>query len=263
MTVERKPVAFGDLRGWLQAPDRAGELQTIDAEVDWNIEPAPRRAWPKGRAPGRRCCSTRSATMARTPLPAGVRRRAVELSPHRHDVRAAARHPSARTGQLGRTVLTGASRRHRQDRAGEKKIAKGDDVDSDDFPAPQWNRADGGATSHPRWRRHQAPQHRRHEVGVYRGTVAGKNMIPMLTWRAQHIGQHATAWQQLGHTEMPIAVAIGWEPSLDFVGGAPVPKNLCEYDVIGAIRGVPVELVNVRPSISTCRPAPRSSSRVS
>ena len=38
MTVERKPVAFGDLRGWLQALDGAGELQTIDAEVDWNIE---------------------------------------------------------------------------------------------------------------------------------------------------------------------------------------------------------------------------------
>src|SRR6202451_2005927 len=38
MTVERKPVAFGDRRGWLQALDGAGELQTIDAEVDWNIE---------------------------------------------------------------------------------------------------------------------------------------------------------------------------------------------------------------------------------
>src|SRR6202049_1150302 len=38
MTVERKPVAFGDLRGWMQALDGAGELHAIDAEVDWNIE---------------------------------------------------------------------------------------------------------------------------------------------------------------------------------------------------------------------------------
>src|SRR5215470_14155147 len=35
---ERKPVAFGDLRGWIGALDAAGELQRINAEVDWNIE---------------------------------------------------------------------------------------------------------------------------------------------------------------------------------------------------------------------------------
>ena len=42
---------------------------------------------------------------------------------------------------------------------------------------------------------------------------------------------------------MPIAVAIGWEPSLGFVAGSPVPKGVCEYDVIGAMRGAPVDLV--------------------
>src|SRR5262249_15018366 len=67
--------------------------------------------------------------------------------------------------------------------------------------------------------------------------------IPILMWRAQHIGHHVTAWQQGGSTEMPIAVAIGSEPALDFCAGAPVPKGVCEYDVMGAIRGAPVELV--------------------
>ena len=62
-------------------------------------------------------------------------------------------------------------------------------------------------------------------------------------WRAQHIGHHFTAWQNGGSAEMPIAVAIGWEPSLGFTGGSPVPKGMCEYDVMGAIRGAPVELV--------------------
>jgi 4-hydroxy-3-polyprenylbenzoate decarboxylase len=38
-------------------------------------------------------------------------------------------------------------------------------------------------------------------------------------------------------------VAIGWEPALEFTGGSPVPKGMCEYDVMGAIRGTPVELV--------------------
>jgi len=81
-------------------------------------------------------------------------------------------------------------------------------------------------------------------VGIYRGMVASKNEIPILMWRAQHVGQHATSWERAGHREMPIAVAIGWEPSLGFTGGAPVPKGVCEYDVMGSIRGAPVELVN-------------------
>src|ERR1700685_2418342 len=38
MSIERKPIAFGDLRGWMKALDAAGELHAIDAEVDWNIE---------------------------------------------------------------------------------------------------------------------------------------------------------------------------------------------------------------------------------
>src|SRR5215475_16174938 len=38
MTLERKPVAFGDLRGWIAALRAAGELHEIDAEVDPNIE---------------------------------------------------------------------------------------------------------------------------------------------------------------------------------------------------------------------------------
>src|SRR5580700_10177977 len=38
MSTERKPVAFGDMRGWMKALEGAGELQQIDAEVDWNIE---------------------------------------------------------------------------------------------------------------------------------------------------------------------------------------------------------------------------------
>ena len=80
-------------------------------------------------------------------------------------------------------------------------------------------------------------------VGVYRGMIADKTHIPILMWRAQHIGHHVTAWQNGGASEVPIAVAIGVEPSLEFVAGAPVPKGICEYDVIGAIRGAPVELV--------------------
>src|SRR6204780_3898748 len=246
MTVQRTPVAFGDLRGWLQALDGAGELQTIDAEVDWNIElgTVARLAQGPGTGPAllfnkirdygenARCRQGFAGALS------SYRRIAMMfgLPPDT---------PPRELVKLGRTVLTGAIPPKIVNTGPVKEnIVKGDDVDLNDFPAPQWNRADGGryiltyggvVT--------KDPNTNVMNVGVYRGMVAGKTMIPMLTWRAQHIGHHATAWQQLGHTEMPIAVAIGWEPSLDFVGGAPGPKNLCENDVVGAIRGAPVDLV--------------------
>jgi len=80
-------------------------------------------------------------------------------------------------------------------------------------------------------------------VGVYRGMISARDRIPILMWRAQHIGHHVTAWQQGGKAEMPIAVAMGWEPTLEFVAGAPVPKGVCEYDVTGGLRGAPVGMV--------------------
>jgi UbiD family decarboxylase len=80
-------------------------------------------------------------------------------------------------------------------------------------------------------------------VGCYRGMITSRDRMPILMWRAQHIGHHVTAWQQGGSAEMPIAVAIGWEPSFDFCSGSPVPKGQSEYDVMGAIRGEPVDLV--------------------
>jgi 4-hydroxy-3-polyprenylbenzoate decarboxylase len=34
----RKPAAFGDLRGWIDALRKAGELAEIDREVHWDVE---------------------------------------------------------------------------------------------------------------------------------------------------------------------------------------------------------------------------------
>ena len=126
----------------------------------------------------------------------------------------------------------------------KENIITGDAIDLYEFPAPYWNRLDGGrylmtyggcVT--------KDPETGVMNVGVYRGMIHDKTRIPILMWRAQHIGHHVTAWQQGGASEVPIAVAMGVEPALEFAAGAPVPKGICEYDVAGAIRGAPIELV--------------------
>src|SRR5215470_13564928 len=220
MTSERKPVAFGDLRGWIKALDGAGELQRIDAEVDWNIElgTIARLAQGAGTGPALLFGNIRdygANARCRQVFTGGLssaRRVAMMfgLPPETHP---------RELVRLGRTVLS-QSLPPNVVKTGPVKenIVRGADIDLYEFPVPQWNRAD-------------------------RGMIGDKDKIPILMWRAQHIGHHVTAWQQAGHNEMPIAVAIGWEPSLGFVAGSPVPKGLCEYDVIGAVRGAPVDLV--------------------
>ena len=62
MTLERKPVAYGDLRGWIDALRAAGELHEINAEVDWNIELGTIMRLAQGPAPAVRSSSTTSRT---------------------------------------------------------------------------------------------------------------------------------------------------------------------------------------------------------
>jgi UbiD family decarboxylase len=252
MALERKPAAYGDLRGWIKALAAAGEIAEIDAEIDWNIELGTVMRLAQGAGDGPALLFNnikdynRRETRCRRIFGCGLsnyRRVAMMLG------MPADTHPRELV-RLGRTILN--------ERIPPKIVAtgpvkqnvlKGDAVNLYDFPVPLWNRVDGGryiltyagivskdpVTDIP-------------NVGIYRGMVAGPNLIPILMWRAQHIGQHVTAWQQMGKTEMPVACVIGWEEALGFCAGQPVPKGISEYDVMGAIRGTPVELVKCETS---------------
>ena len=247
MSVERKPVAFGDLRGWIAALKAAGELQEINAEVDWNIELGTimRLAQGAGTGPALLFNNIKDYHMADS------RCRRIfgnGLSSYRRVAMMLGLSPDTHPRDLvkiGRNVLNG-SIPPRIVKSGPVKenVIIGKDIDLYDFPVPHWNRIDGGryiltyggvVT--------KDPTTDVMNVGIYRGMVASRDRIPILMWRAQHIGHHVTTWQNGGSAEMPIAVAIGWEPTLGFVGGTPVTKGVCEYDVMGAIRGEPVDLV--------------------
>jgi 4-hydroxy-3-polyprenylbenzoate decarboxylase len=245
--IERKPAAFGDLRGWIAALKAHDELAEIDAEVDWNIELGTIMRLAQGPGTGRallfnnikdynkpdsRCRRVFGSALN------NYRRIAIMLGlppdTHPRELVKISRHILEGTIQP-RIVNSGPVK---------ENIVTGKDVDLYQLPVPYWNRLDGG-----RYLITYAgvvskdPASGVMNVGVYRGMLAARDKIPILMWRAQHIGHHATSWLAAGHKEMPIAVAIGWEPSLGFCAGSPVPKGICEYDVMGAMRGEPVDLV--------------------
>src|SRR6516165_4366291 len=146
MTNERKPVAFGDLRGWIGALDEAGELQRIDAEVDWNIELGTIARLVQGAGTGpallfgniRDYGANARCRQVFTGGLSSARRVAMMLgsSPDTHP---------RELVKIGRTVLL-QSLPPKVVKTGPVKenIVKGDDIDLYEFPVPQWNRADGG-----------------------------------------------------------------------------------------------------------------------
>jgi 4-hydroxy-3-polyprenylbenzoate decarboxylase len=245
--IARKPAAFADLRGWIAALKAHDELQEIDAEVDWNIELGTIMRLAQGPGTGRAMLFNNIKDYNK---PDSRCRRVFgsALNNYRRIAIMLGLPPDSHPRELvkvGRNVLEGTIPPRIVNRGPVKEnIVTGKDVDLYELPIPYWNRMDGG-----RYLITYAgvvtkdPNTNVMNVGVYRGMVAARDKIPILMWRAQHIGHHVTAWQAAGKKEMPIAVAIGWEPSLGFCAGSPVPKGICEYDVMGAMRGEPVDLV--------------------
>ena len=176
MTTERKPVAFGDLRGWMKALDAAGELHTIDAEVDWNIELGTVARLAQG--PG-----TGPALAFNTIRDYGKNARcrrvfAGSLSSYRRVAMMLGLPPDTHPRELvklGRTMLTDTiAPKIVATGPVKENIVKGDDIDLNDFPTPQWNRADGGryiltyggvVTKDPDHQRHECRRLSRHGVG--------------------------------------------------------------------------------------------------
>ena len=126
----------------------------------------------------------------------------------------------------------------------QENIIKGDDINLLDFPEPRWHRLDGGRyinTMQGSVTRY--PVSGRMNVGIYRGMVGQKDTIPVLLWRPQNWGQDMAKYAG-EKREMPVAFIYGWEPCMPFAASSPIPPDVSEYDVMGAIRGAPVKLVD-------------------
>src|SRR5712691_11341758 len=208
MSVERKPTAFGDLRGWIDVLKAHGELQEIDAEVDWNIELGTIMRLAQGPGTGKALIFNNIKDYNK----ADTRCRRIfgsALNSYRRIAMMLGLPPDTHPRDLvkiGRTLLTGGiPPKIVATGPGKQNILKGNDIDLFAFPAPYWNRADGG-----RYLQTYGgcvtrdPETGIMNVGVYRGMIADKTNMPILMWRAQHIGHHVTAWQQGGKSEMPI-----------------------------------------------------------
>jgi 4-hydroxy-3-polyprenylbenzoate decarboxylase len=238
-------MSFMDLRQWMTLLEKEGELRRVGAEVHWDRElgAVARRVLEKrgpallfenvtGYKPGARCTKLFTGGL-------GDRRRLALALGFPKDVsnaelvqyvmtknRESLAPRIVKTGPVKDVVVTGAA------------------IDQTEFPVPRWHHLEGGRYIHTfSGIVTRDPDTRVMNVGIYRGMIGQPDTCPMLLIKGgQHWGHHFQKYSDRGQP-MPVACVIGWDPIMPFLAGSPIPTGVCEWDVMGAYRGEPAELV--------------------
>jgi 4-hydroxy-3-polyprenylbenzoate decarboxylase len=239
---------FRSLREYVEALREIGEIQEIDAEVDWNLElgaivqrsyelgaPAPLFNRIKGIEAGFRALGA----------PAGVSRihglARIALSLGR---------PASATGCQ---LVEGLAEAHGRAPIPPRRVADGPckqhkclgpQVDLHRLPAPLIHAGDGGRYVNT-WGTVivQTPDRKWTNWSIARIMLAGRNTLTGLVLPRQHLGMIYTQWKQLGRP-MPFALAIGTAPAIPFISAMPLADGVNEADFVGAYLGEPLEVVD-------------------
>ncbi|MBR7839278.1 UbiD family decarboxylase [Actinospica durhamensis] len=239
------------LREFIDELDKLGDVQTIEREVDWNLEVGAviRRSYDlKAAAPlftnltgyqgtGFRlfgapgALSSSAHPLARIALALGLPAEA----PGQEIVEALV---AARSAEGIPPVVLAP-----QDSPCKQNIMLGEEIDLFAFPTPLIHGNDGGRYIQTYGMNiAKTPDGSWTNWSVNRMMIAGKDTLACLIPGPQHLGVIRAQWSALGQP-MPIALAIGVEPGLPFVGGMPLPEGADESHFLGALFGEGIELV--------------------
>ncbi len=125
----------------------------------------------------------------------------------------------------------------------KENIMMGDEVDLFKFPAPKFYPRDGGrffGTAH--FVVTKDPETGWINVGTYRLQLFEENHLGTQFIKGKHADIMLKKYQAMGKP-MPVAVVVGCDPLLFLMGAARVSAFESEYDLAGAIRGEPIEVV--------------------
>lgn len=236
-------MAYNDLREWIQALEKEGELKHVKTEVDWDLElgAVARENMDRGgpallfenikdhtNTIGKKLFTCSLSTNSRIAMMLGV----AKNTPYKDLIKIW----RERVRKPVKPVVTSTG-------PCKENIIKGDDIDLYQFPTPRWQKLDGGryiGTFHGVVTKD--PDTNWTNVGTYRQMIHDKRTTTMSVAQGQHIWFHWKKYRPKGQN-MPLAVSIGWDPVLPAVSAAPVATSVDEYDIMGALRQKPVELV--------------------
>ncbi len=125
----------------------------------------------------------------------------------------------------------------------KENIMMGEDVDLFRFPVPKFYPLDGGryfGTAH--FIISKDPDTGWVNLGTYRSQLLGKNRLGTQFIKGKHADIMLKKYQAMGKP-MPVASIVGCDPLLFILGASRLSAFESEYDVAGAIRGEPIEVI--------------------
>ena len=240
---------FRSLREYVEALSEIGEIQEIDAEVDWNLElgaiiqrsyelgaPAPLFNRIRGIEAGFRVLGapagvSRAHGLARIALSLGWPASATGCQLVEGLAEAHGRLPDSAAARAGRPLQ--AAQVPRRGRSTLRRL-----------PAPLIHAGDGGRYVNT-WGTVivQTPDRKWTNWSIARIMLAGRNTLTGLVLPRQHLGMIYAQWKKLGRP-MPFALAIGTAPAIPFISAMPLADGVNEADFMGAYLGEPLEVVD-------------------
>ena len=227
------------IRDFIEQAEADGMLQRIKAEVDWNLElshiaklneekKGPALLFENVKDYDSPVLTSVCTTTERLSLIMGMPKDSSLVDLMRHWVE------KGETKVPPKLVDTGPCK--------ENKMMA-DEVDLFKFPVPKFFPMDGGrffGTAH--FVVTKDPESDWVNVGTYRLQLLNKNTLGTQFIKGKHSDIMLKKYQAMGKP-MPVAVVVGCDPLMFLMGAARLSAFQSEYDLAGAIRGEPIEVV--------------------
>lgn len=229
-------MAFRDLRQFLSHLEKTGDVVRVREQVDvrYEIGAITRRAATLG-SPAPYFANVRSFETPVVTNLFGTRRRIAAAL--QTDVRELTQEWRKRTVNTIEPVVV-------KDGPCKENIVRGDRVDLMQFPIPIFNDLDGGPFITAGCHISEDPQTGVRNVGIYRNQVHGPRTLGILAAPYRHLILHAKS----NGGRIPVAIAIGVQPTVFLAAGADYPFGVDEISKAGALQCEPVELVRCETS---------------
>lgn len=241
-------MAFKDIREYIARLEELGEIQRIKKEVDWNMEvggiirrsydlkaPAPFFENLKGYPEGYRIFG---APLGKSNKPNLFHVRAaisLGMKPDSSIIDIIEQYIVKKKDRIKPILVS--------DGPCKENIHLGEEVDLLKFPAPLIHGGDGGryiGTWHTVITKD--PDSGWVNWGMYRLMIHDSKTIGGTMPPPQHIGMHYQKYEAR-NKPMEFAVALGTEPVISMISASPVPVGVNEADIIGSIRGEPLQVI--------------------
>ncbi|MCC6887337.1 MAG: UbiD family decarboxylase [Hyphomicrobiales bacterium] len=125
-----------------------------------------------------------------------------------------------------------------------ENILTGDSIDVTQFPTPMWHKRDGGryiGTGTFSVTRH--PDEHWINCGTYRAMIHSRTSVGLSLAPGKH-ARYMREKYRARNEPMPIAVVFGGDPLTFLMACSDIPYGVCEYEIVGGMRGAPVEVIN-------------------